>query len=37
MGLVLVGVVGNLWLRPLIAFGYDAIGLLLAPLQAFFR
>ncbi len=37
MGLVLVGVVGNLWLRPLIDFGYGAINLLLTPLQAVFR
>ncbi len=37
MGLVIAGVVGNLWLRPLIAFGYGAIDLLLTPLQAVFR
>ncbi len=37
MGLVIAGVVGNLWLRPLIDFGYGAINLLLTPLQAVFR
>ncbi len=37
MGLVIAGVVGNLWLRPLIAFGYGAIDLLLTPLSAVFR
>lgn len=37
MALVIFGVVGNLWLRPLIGFGYDAIGLLLTPLSALFR
>ena len=34
MGLVLAGVVGTLWLRPLIALGSAALGVLLAPLQA---
>ena len=37
MALVVFGIVGNLWLRPLIGFGYDAIGLLLTPLSALFR
>jgi Zn-dependent protease len=32
LGLVLVGVVGSYWLRPLIGFGYQAIDLLLTPL-----
>src|SRR3954462_1955927 len=36
MGLVVAGVVGSLWLRPLIAFGYTAIGALLSPLNALF-
>ncbi|GAC1542583.1 MAG: site-2 protease family protein [Ramlibacter sp.] len=36
MGLVIAGVVGNWWLRPLIAVGYSAIGLLLTPLRALF-
>ncbi|MFD0666919.1 site-2 protease family protein [Ramlibacter sp. MAHUQ-53] len=34
MALVVVGVVGSLWLRPLIALGYSALNLLLAPLHA---
>ena len=33
LALVLVGVVGTYWLRPLIAFGYHAIALLLTPLK----
>lgn len=37
LGLVLLGVVGNYWLRPLIALGYTAIDLLLTPLSALFR
>ena len=37
MGLVLAGVVTALWLRPLMALGYGAIGLLLAPLAALLR
>ena len=37
MGLVLAGVVTTLWLRPLMALGYGAIGLLLAPLTAVLR
>jgi len=32
LGLVLVGVVGTYWLRPLISLGYGAINLLLTPL-----
>jgi Zn-dependent protease len=32
LGLVLVGIVGSYWLRPLIGFGYQAIDLLLTPL-----
>ncbi|WBY03245.1 site-2 protease family protein [Ramlibacter tataouinensis] len=34
MGLVIAGIVGNLWLRPLISFGYGVLGVLLAPLSA---
>jgi len=34
MALVLAGVVTSLWLKPLMAFGYGAIQLLLAPLTA---
>ena len=37
MGLVLLGVVGTYWLRPLIDIGYAAIGLLLVPLQSLFH
>jgi Zn-dependent protease len=37
MGLVLLGVVGTYWLRPLIAAGYSAIGLLLTPLTLLFH
>ena len=37
MALVLAGVVTTLWLRPLMALGYGAIGLLLAPLTALLR
>lgn len=37
MGLVLAGVVTTLWLRPLMALGYGAIGLLLTPLTALLR
>jgi Zn-dependent protease len=36
MGLVIAGIVGTLWLRPLISFGYSALGLLLSPLTALF-
>jgi Zn-dependent protease len=32
LGLVLAGVVGTLWLRPLMTLGYGAINLLLSPL-----
>ena len=34
MGLVLAGIVGTLWLRPLMAFGAGTIQLLLTPLRA---
>ena len=37
MGLVLLGVVGTYWLRPLIDLGYGALGLLLTPLTYLFR
>lgn len=37
MGLVIAGVVGNLWLRPLMRWGYDAINLLLSPFAALMR
>ena len=34
MGLVIAGIVGTYWLRPLMGLGYGAIGLLLTPLTA---
>jgi Zn-dependent protease len=34
LGLVVAGVVGTVWLRPLISFGYSALRVLLAPLNA---
>ena len=34
MGLVLAGVVSNYWLRPLMAFGYAAVNLLITPVVA---
>jgi len=37
MGLVIAGVVGTLWLRPLMALGYGAINLLISPLTALLR
>ena len=37
LGLVLVGVVGTYWLRPLISVGYTAIGALLTPLTLLFH
>ena len=37
MGLVILGVVGTVWLRPLMALGYGAINLLLTPLTALLR
>ena len=37
MGLVIAGVVGALWLRPLMGLGYAAINLLLTPLTALLR
>ena len=37
MGLVIAGVVGTLWLRPLMALGYSAINLLISPLTALLR
>ena len=37
LGLVLVGVVGTYWLRPLIALGYQSLGFLLTPLTALFQ
>ena len=36
MALVIAGVVGTLWLRPLMAIGYTTIGVLLTPLRALF-
>jgi Zn-dependent protease len=33
LGLVLVGIVGSLWLRPLMSFGYWLIALLMTPLN----
>jgi Zn-dependent protease len=35
MALVLVGIVGNYWLRPLMALGYVSLDFLLTPLTAF--
>ena len=37
LGLVIAGVVGSLWLNPLLNLGYEALGLLLSPLDPFFR
>ena len=37
MGLVLVGVVGTFWLRPLMTFGYGLINLLISPLAFLLR
>ncbi|HSV60806.1 MAG TPA: site-2 protease family protein [Variovorax sp.] len=37
MGLVIAGVVGTWWLRPLMGFGYDVINLLLSPFAALMR
>ena len=37
MGLVIAGVVGRYWLRPLMDFGYDSIELILTPLIALLR
>ncbi len=37
LALVLLGVVGELWLRPLMNLGYEILGLALSPLDAFFR
>jgi len=37
MGLVLLGVVGTYWLRPLIAVGYGAIDLMVMPLTSLFH
>ncbi|HYF41137.1 MAG TPA: site-2 protease family protein [Ramlibacter sp.] len=34
LGLVLLGVVGTYWLRPLIDLGYASLGVLLSPLRA---
>lgn len=34
LGLVVAGIVGTLWLRPLISIGYSTLGVLLAPLNA---
>ncbi|HEX7890536.1 MAG TPA: site-2 protease family protein [Ramlibacter sp.] len=36
MALVLFGIVSNYWLRPLIAFGYWILGVLMTPLQFLF-
>jgi Zn-dependent protease len=36
MGLVIAGIVGSWWLRPLIAVGYSVLGLLLSPVTALF-
>lgn len=37
LGLVVAGVIGNIWLRPLMNFGYSAIDWLLTPLVAALR
>ena len=37
MGLVIAGVVGSYWLRPLMSLGYSAIDLILYPLMALLR
>ncbi|WP_298926235.1 site-2 protease family protein [uncultured Ramlibacter sp.] len=37
MALVLIGIVGTWWLRPLMTAGYAALGLLLTPLNLLFR
>ena len=37
MGLVIAGVVGTWWLRPLMGFGYEVINLLLTPFAALVR
>jgi Zn-dependent protease len=37
LALVVAGVVGTYWLRPLIDIGYAAIGFALIPLQSLFR
>ena len=37
MGLVIAGVVGSYWLRPLMNLGYEAIDLLLSPVMALLR
>ena len=37
MGLVLVGVVGTFWLRPLMTFGYALINILISPLAFLLR
>jgi Zn-dependent protease len=34
LALVVAGIVGTIWLRPLISFGYAALGVLLTPLNA---
>jgi len=34
MGLVIMGVVSNLWLRPLMSLGYSIINLLMSPIRA---
>jgi Zn-dependent protease len=37
LGLVIAGVVGTVWLNPLMTLGYGFLGLLLSPLDHFFR
>jgi Zn-dependent protease len=37
LGLVIAGVVGNYWLRPLMTIGYSAIDFLLTPVQSLFH
>ena len=37
LALVVMGVIGTIWLRPLMTLGYSAIDLLLTPLLALLR
>ncbi len=37
LGLVLMGVLGSVWLRPLMSLGYSTLNLLLSPLTALLR
>jgi hypothetical protein len=37
LGLAVIGVVGTVWLRPLMSAGYTVIGLLLTPFMFLLR